>query len=119
MSKEKQIKFLTIAREFLNNLDEDSFCQWEQTKNFKSENIGINHCALGHLYVNPSSPFFNSELVNNTYDSDSFVDKGAIYTGKINPIIIELAVINNFAPKGQIKDEVIKFFDKKLEKLFG
>lgn len=105
---------LEKAIRFLKTIKEKNFIQFQQTLKFKRENVGKFHCVLGHLYVNPTSPFYKPELLN----------LGGVSTSEcplnnLRHTISLLSEINNDAPKGKIKQAVIDALQKELEYRFG
>src|SRR5687767_7570199 len=52
------------AIRFFQKLKPESWCIEAQTFKCNVKNVGICHCAIGHLCVNPISPFYKKELLN-------------------------------------------------------
>lgn len=51
------------AIKFLDTLPDEAWTVREQTKNDDPAFIGKCHCAIGHLSVNPKSPFYKKEFL--------------------------------------------------------
>jgi len=52
------------ALNFLKTIPARKWIKREQTLNFDPKNIGKFHCAIGHLVVNPTSPFYKKNHVS-------------------------------------------------------
>ena len=67
---------LLKAIEFLKSIPSGQWTKCEQTKDFDPKNIGKSHCFIGHLAVNPASPFYDEKLVSpektEIYNKDHF-----------------------------------------------
>lgn len=99
------------AISFLSTLPEESFIKHQQILNFRKENIGKFHCVLGHLYLNPASPFYDP---SNT-DPDGIRYYGMYDFDDLNSKkTSSLAAINNNAPNGKIKVTVIQALKEEM-----
>lgn len=99
------------AISFLSTLPEESFIKHEQTLGFAQENIGKFHCVLGHLYLNPASPFYDP---NNSDNNGTHYHGECDFNGLNSEQFFYLAAINNDAPSGQIKVTVIQALEKEM-----
>lgn len=52
------------AINFLKTIPAKKWVKFEQTLRFDPKNIGKFHCAVGHLNVNPASPFYIKKHVS-------------------------------------------------------
>lgn len=55
---------ITKAIAFLETIPEKGWCVMAQTKDFDAKYVGKCHCVIGHLSVNPNSPFFKKSHVD-------------------------------------------------------
>ncbi len=96
---------------FISTLEENSFTRWTQTNH-----VG-QHCVLGHLAVNPDSPFYDESLIS--FGECTSVDSFAIkLNNKIHTCGIgSLAYINNVAPENGIKNAILRVLTEYLESL--
>lgn len=103
------------AIDFLKTLAPESFIANQQTKDFSPENVGKSHCVYGHLVVNPSSPFFDEEKLNEDktsvwyHSGKDFAGDLCYATGKIGRVLHD---VNNEASDETRKQEVIEHLEK-------
>lgn len=103
------------AVKFLEGLEEDNFCRFEQTKEFKRKYVGECHCVVGHLFVNPKSPFFVLSKLNIEGTSVSAFGCIEKYFAEDSSIFgYNLIKENNYAKAGNIKNGVITFLKEQL-----
>lgn len=55
---------ITKAIAFLETIPEKGWCVMAQTKDFDPKNVGKCHCVIGHLSVNPNSPFYKKSHID-------------------------------------------------------
>jgi len=106
----KQGVLVEKAIKFLNTLEENNFCRNEQTKGFDPKNIGVSHCIAGHLLVNPKSPIFSKRSLCKDKTELTFLHSERTEECKqVTNLLREtkLVYINNYAPRGKIKESVI------------
>jgi hypothetical protein len=98
---------------FFNTLPESSFIKYEQTLGFKQKNIGIAHCAVGHLFINPASPFCVLNKIDRT--SVNLTDISEFLKIIDLEELEELGDVNNFHHNGNIKKACIKYLKTLIE----
>jgi hypothetical protein len=116
------------AIDFLESISYREYCVQEQTENWNKENIGKSHCALGHLGVNPASPFYDPAMIVN--DTGSVVHQLAVVDNKSFPMRlnrlaeyltgITMVAVNNNAwtrKEAGCKDRVIAHLKDMLSKM--
>jgi hypothetical protein len=117
ISHEVNIENLEKAIDFISTLEESSFCRRTQ-----KNDVG-QHCVLGHLAVNKSSPFYDKTFLDE--NEDQTATKGfasSCFALNLNNIFFDnfrqtLASLNNLAPEGEIKITVLDALNKLLSNL--
>jgi hypothetical protein len=100
------------AIDWINTLRESDFTQ----SSFTNENNVQQHCVLGHLILNKSSPFYNIEFIKQGVWTKVLVPNRhlehnmfAFQLNKLTKRILgkPLALVNNEASEGSIKASVL------------
>lgn len=103
---------------YIKTIPQKGFNQGQQTLEFNPKNIGKNHCFIGWIGVNPASPLYEEDKVcyeRTTARSNSL----AIRFNALSREVLgkKLHMINNNAPKGEVKTTLLEALKEMEEKL--
>ena len=105
-------KLLDQGIKFFKSLKESNFCRKNQTKGSSKSQIGKTHCAYGHLFLNPSSPFYVKSFAGRV-GTTRFPKRNTRAIRMHQLVDSKLANTNNEAPSGTIKATCIAFLEGK------
>jgi len=78
------------AINFLKSIPARKWITDELTLDFDPQHIGKFHCAIGHLAINPASPFYKRAHVNGSKVSTSMQHHDEVFGIKLNRFCAEL-----------------------------